>query len=421
MIKGSKLHHYEHSINPQKHFHTLKTARKRTLWIVGTATLMLAAATLKILPLPGGSDPVHTAVDPRNSETGPGGKKSNPALKVSSIVVQAAPFSEVVTSTGTLRAEESVELQAEINGKIIAFNFSEGTRVRKGDLLVKFNDADLRATHDRARHRKQLATLRERRIALLFKDGIAPQEDYDTAESELDIQDADIALIEAQIAKTEIRAPFDGIVGLRFVSVGAFVNAATRIATLQRLENLKIDFSLPEKYTGRIRVGSAITFTIAGGDRSFAGEIYAFDPKIDTSTRTVLIRALCPNHEQRLLPGAFANVGFTLAQISNAILVPAIAVVPGFSEMTVFVLSGGKAERRTVDIGTRTESTVQIVSGLKPGEMVITSGLQQLRSGQAVITDAIAARPSTARGSEAPHAISVMPRPSSALQISGIE
>src|SRR5687767_2969779 len=178
-----------------------------------------------------------------------------------------------------------------------------------------------------------------------------------------------------------IRAPFDGVVGLRFVSEGAFVNATTRVATLQRLDNLKIDFSVPEKYAGRIRIGAPITFTVAGGDQKAKGEIYAFDPRIDVITRTVLIRAICPNPEGRLLPGAFANVDVVLDQLNDALLVPAVAVVPGLSEKNVFVVDDGKAVRRAVETGMRTESMVQILSGLKAGDLVITSGLQQIRAG----------------------------------------
>ena len=165
--------------------------------------------------------------------------------------------------------------------------------MRAGALLVKLNDADLRATLSRAQYRKQLAVLREKRIAQLLKQGVARQEEYDTALAELNVQDADIELTRAQIAKTEIRAPFDGIVGLRYVSDGAFINAATRVATLQRLDRLKIDFSLPEKYAGRIKPRSPVTFSVAGGDRRFKGEIYAHDPRIDAATRTVLVRAWC--------------------------------------------------------------------------------------------------------------------------------
>ncbi|MFL6575611.1 MAG: efflux RND transporter periplasmic adaptor subunit, partial [Povalibacter sp.] len=172
--------------------------------------------------------------------------------------------------------------------------------------------------------------------------------------------------------------------GLRYVSEGSFVNAATRIATLQRLDRLKVDFSIPEKYAMRLRVGSPIAFLVAGGEHPFKGQIYAFDPRIDTTTRTVLIRALCPNPDGRLLPGAFANVEVTLTQLNDALLVPAVAVVPGLNQKNVFIVKDGKAEPRAVQTGTRTQSTVHILSGLSAGDVVITSGLQQVRAGQSV-------------------------------------
>lgn len=320
-----------------------------------------------------------------DSSTGKTGTPRERApLRVSAIVVKSVPFAETVTSTGTLIAEEGVELQAETNGKVVSIGFTEGAKVKKGDLLVRLNHADLIATHARAKFRKELAVLREKRIAQLLKQGVARQEEYDTALNELNIQDAEIELTEAQIAKTEIRAPFDGVVGLRYVSEGSFVNAATRIATLQRLDRLKVDFAIPEKYAGRVRVGAPIVFTIAGGERSFNGQIYAFDPRIDTATRTLLIRAICPNTDGRLLPGAFANVEVVLGQLKDAVLIPAVAVIPGLNEKNVFVVKDGKAERRAVETGTRMESTVHILSGLIAGETVITSGLQQLRAGQSV-------------------------------------
>jgi membrane fusion protein (multidrug efflux system) len=303
------------------------------------------------------------------------------ALRVEAVVLVPAPLTETITSTGTLRAEEGVDLQPETNGKVVSINFTEGARVRRGDLLLKLNDAELRATLQRAAYRRDLAELRERRLARLIDSKSVNQQDYDVALSELSVQRAEVALVEAQISKLEIRAPFDGVVGLRFVSEGAFVNATTRVATLQRLEHLKIDFSVPEKYAGRIRVGTPIVFSVAGGEHRARGEIYALDPRIDVTTRTVLIRALCPNPGERFLPGAFASVEVALTQIDDAILVPAAAVVPGVSEKNVFIVSEGKAVRRAVETGMRTESAVQILSGLKAGDIVITSGLQQLRAG----------------------------------------
>ncbi len=347
--------------------------------------VLSAAAVPKLLPMFISREPLSDSAasnveGPKVAAVRGGGR----SIRVSAYLVQLTPLAETVTSTGSLIAEEGVELQAEINGKVVAINFREGSRVRRGELLVKLNDADLRATYERARFRKELALLRERRLAQLLKQGVARQEEYDTALNELNVQDAEIELTQAQIAKTEIRAPFDGVVGLRFVSEGAFVNAATRIATLQRLDQLKVDFAIPEKYAGRIRIGSPITFMVAGKDGRFRGEIYAFDPRIDTATRTVLIRARYPNPDRRILPGAFANVALVLEELKDAVQVPATAIVAGLEEKNVFVVQEGKAIRRPVETGVRTSTTVQILSGLKPGELVVTSGLQQMREGISV-------------------------------------
>jgi membrane fusion protein, multidrug efflux system len=358
----------------------VKPIVKYSLWTLAVLVVLTTAAAPKVLPLlqPTADARAASGQEKKASRTAEGGRAP---LAVAAFTVQPTSLAETVTSTGTLLAEEGVELQAEINGKIVAIHFTEGARVRKGELLVKLNDADLLATHARAKYRKELGMLRERRMAQLLKQGVARQEEYDTALSELNIQDSEIALTEAQIAKTEIRAPFDGVVGLRYVSEGAFVNAAARIATLQRLDRLKVDFSIPEKYAGRVRIGSPIAFTVAGSEEKYSGEIYAYDPRIEPTTRTVLIRARGDNPRVRLLPGAFANVQVTLGEVADALLVPAVAVIPGLNEKSVFVIEDGKAQRRAVEIGTRTESTVQITAGLKAGDVVITSGLQQMRAG----------------------------------------
>lgn len=362
----------------------MKPALRTVMWVVVSLSVIAVLAIPKITPL------FHAKAAERSATATPKGGKaggSKAPLKVSVFTVRPTKLSETVSATGSLLAEEGVELQAETNGKVVSIRFTEGARVRKGDLLVKLNDADLVATHARAKYRKELAVLRERRIAQLLKQGVARQEEYDTALNELNVQDAEIDLTEAQIAKTEIRAPFDGVVGLRYVSEGSFVNAATRIATLQRLDRLKIDFSIPEKYAARVLVGNPIAFTVAGASPGLAGRIYALDPRIDAATRTVLIRAICPNPDGRLLPGTFANVAVTLAVVADALMVPAVALVPGLEEQNVFVLKDGKAERRAVQTGTRMENTVHILSGLAPGDVVITSGLQQMRPGQEVVGD----------------------------------
>jgi membrane fusion protein (multidrug efflux system) len=332
-----------------------------------------------------------------NREKGARGKGA--PLRVSSFLVKPQAFAETVQVTGTLRAEEGVELQAETNGKVVAILFEEGGRVAKGDLLVKLNDNDLRATLARASSRRELALRRKRRIEQLFRDGIANEEELDTVLNDVAVQEADVALTQAQIAMTEIRAPFDGVVGLRFVSEGAFVNASSRVATLQRLDRLKVDFPVPERLAGRVRKGSPVTFSVAGVASRTTGSIYAFDPRIDSMTRTLLVRAVCPNPEGRLLPGAFASVEITLSEVSDAILIPALAVIPGVADKNVFVAVDGKVVRRPVETGTRTETSVHVLSGLKPGDVVITSGLQQMRAGMEVDPVIETPRPAVASGS----------------------
>jgi len=378
---------------------------KQTVWITVIVLILAGLAYPKIKPLlPNGGDKLQTAqadtkgADAKGSggaggkdksEGGKGkegGKKEAPPLKVATFVVTPTQYSETIASTGTLRADEGVELQAETNGKVVSINFVEGTAVKKGTLLVKLNDSDLRANVDRYNYSKQLAVLRERRYAKLLAQKVVTQDEYDTALTDVNVQTANIDLYKAQIEKTEIRAPFDGVVGLRYVSTGAYVNATTKIATLQRVDKLKIDFSIPEKYSGRIDVGADITFSIAGGLKKYTGKIFAIDPRIDSGTRTLLLRAVCPNNDGTLLPGAFANVTVQLEKINDALLVPAEAVVPGLEEKNVFVIKDGKAERRPVETGSRTATEVHILTGLKPGDVLITSGLQQMRAGQAVVS-----------------------------------
>jgi membrane fusion protein, multidrug efflux system len=356
----------------------MKPGLKRLLWGASLSLLAALMVAPKVLPL------LHAASPP---PTAAGGDSGGKVLAVATYVVRPSVFSETITATGTLRADESVELQAEASGKVVAINFVEGGRVKKGDLLLKLNDAPLRASLARATQKKELAQAQERRLATLVAQKLVTQYDYDTVRSEVGVQDAEIALALAQIAETEIRAPFDGVVGLRFVSMGAYVNATTRIATLQQLDQLKMDFSVPEKYAAQIKPGRLVTFRTADGAQH-KGEIYAVDPRIDSSTRTVLGRAFCRNDRGRLLPGAFASVEIALAQLDDALLIPAQAIIPGLDDRSVFVLQDGKAQRRSIQTGARNASTVHVLAGLAPGDEVITSGLVQLRAGQAIMASA---------------------------------
>jgi membrane fusion protein (multidrug efflux system) len=305
-------------------------------------------------------------------------------LRVTGVKVTPVAFTESIAANGTLRAEEAVELQTEVNGKIAAINFTEGQRVSQGHILVKIDDSTLQASLRRAQARRELAGFREQRLARLVEEGGVSKQDYDEARGELAVLDAEIDFIRADIKKTEIRAPFDGVAGIRFVSVGSYVNPAARIATLQGITNLKVDFSVPERYAPLVKAGDPMRFTVAGSKQTYTGEVYAVEPRIDVATRSVLLRALCRNPDGALLPGIFARVEYTVQQSEASILVPAIAVLSGLEERSLFVARDGKAQRVQVVTGSRTDSQIQIVQGLAPGDIVLTSGVQQLRSGMPV-------------------------------------
>ena len=359
---------------------TVKRSRLRLAGWLGASLLVGALVAWPLLKPEAKAETAPTSGG-RGSGTGPGAAAP---LRVSGVKVKPAPFTETIAANGTLRAEEAIELQAEVNGKIAVLNFTEGTRVKAGEVLVKIDDSSLQASLRRALARRELANFREQRLARLVAEGGVSKLDYDEARGEVAVLDAEIDLIRAELTKTEIRAPFEGLVGIRFVSLGAYVSPATRIATLQGISNLKVDFSVPERYAQRVRPGDPVRFTVAGGKATYQGEVYAVEPRIDVSTRSVLLRALCRNADGSLLPGIFARVEYAVRQNDAALLVPAIAVISGLEERALFIEREGKAKRILVTTGARTSREVEITSGLQPGDVVITSGIQQLRPGNAV-------------------------------------
>lgn len=306
------------------------------------------------------------------------------ALSVRAFIVKPTRFQDKIMTTGTVLANEEVELRSEIAGKIVGIYFREGSRVRKGQLLVKINDAELRAQLVKAEYQISLAEQREfRQRSLLQTEGISQQE-YDIALNELNTRKAEVELIKAQIAKTEIHAPFDGVIGLRYVSEGSFVSTSSRIAALQNTDPVKIDFSVPERYAHVVRKGDPIQFVVQGSNEAFRGEVYAVEPKIDPVTRTVQLRALAPNKSGAILPGAFTKVELILHEIPDAVMVPTETIIPHMSGQRVILYHGGVAEMREVETGSRTESTIHVTSGLSAGDTILTTGLLQVRPGMPV-------------------------------------
>lgn len=305
-------------------------------------------------------------------------------LPVSMTVMEPERVDDRIRSTGTVLANEEVELRSEIAGIIKRILFKEGSRVGKGDLLVKIDDSELKAQLLKLQSQEKLAREVEIRRRSLLDSSLISSEEYERSLHELNSTRADIALTKARIDKTEIRAPFDGNVGIRFVSEGGYVTPATRIASLQNLASVKIDFSIPERYVNDVRKGQKIHFRLTGISGSYEGEIYAVEPRIDPTTRTVLLRAISSNDDGKIIPGAFAEIELILRQIDDALMVPTEALIPELGRHIVYCVRDGQAQPREVTTGIRTERKIQILSGLQRQDTVITSGILQLRPGTPV-------------------------------------
>jgi len=242
---------------------------------------------------------IATTVKPSGARQNNGPvRQQQQRLNVSGFLISPANMSELINSTGTLQPDEEVDLSFETSGKIVKINFTEGTKVKKGNLLAKMNDLPLQAQLEKLQVQLNMAEAKEfRQRSLLTKDAIS-QESYDQMVTDVRSIKADINLVKARILETELRAPFDGIIGLRYISEGSYATAATKIAKLVKISPLKLEFSIPEKYTSGIKIGYPITFKIVGANQDYQASVYAIDPKIDINTRTIVLRALYPNRNE---------------------------------------------------------------------------------------------------------------------------
>lgn len=304
-------------------------------------------------------------------------------LNVTAVIVEPKEVEDNLIISGTLNAYEDLEIKPEVSGRVTEIKFSEGARVNRGDLLVKLNDSDLRAELQRGKERlKLLESIELRQRKLLEKKGVSVEE-YEIALNELNIQKSQIAYTEAQLEKTEIRAPFSGVIGIREISLGAVVSPQTLITTLQVLSKLKLDFTVPQRYSGELKVGSEVKFRIPPDSKEFAARIYVIEPRIDRSTRTIRLRAEFDN-KYGILPGTYAEVEAVKENSEKLMLLPTQALIPDMQSDRVFVYNSGLAEPRKVKTGFRNEKYVSITNGLQSGDTVIVSGIMMLRPGMPV-------------------------------------
>ncbi|RTL60412.1 MAG: efflux RND transporter periplasmic adaptor subunit [Sphingobacteriales bacterium] len=308
----------------------------------------------------------------------------NPVLPIEGIIVKSSAIDENIKVSGTLIPFENTELRTETSGRVVSLNVAEGKFVTKGTLLVKIFDGDLQAQLKKLQVQLQIAQKTfERQNELLKINGISQQEVDLTGLQVSNIQ-ADIDIIKTSIAKTELRAPFDGRLGLRNISPGAYVTPQTLVSTISEINQQKIEFSIPEKYSSQLSNGKDLIFTVDGSPNTYKAVVSATQTAIEENTRNLKIRAVVKNVDRYLVPGTFAKVEMILGKNDNAIMIPSDAIIPQARNKQVILYKGGEAAFVNVVTGIRDSSNVQIISGVNAGDTVITTGLLFLKPGAQV-------------------------------------
>lgn len=313
------------------------------------------------------------------SEKGSGKGDKKPPVMVDAIVVSETNFANKIEISGSIEANENVEIRSEVSGIVDKIYFTEGTNVSKGQVLLKINDIELRAQLSQAMTKQGLAAENERRANLLLKKEAISQEEYDIASAEYRSLKAQTQLIQAQIAKTTIKAPFSGKIGLRNISPGTYVTPTTLITKLVSANQVKISFSIPEKYASEVKNNTPIQFTIPNNSEKYTAKIYAIEPEIETATRTLKIKAIADNPNGKLLAGTFATIELSLENINGAIQIPSEAVVPVQDGKVVFIANNGKAKEVKIETIARTDKDVIVTQGIKSGDTILTSGVMSLK------------------------------------------
>lgn len=302
-----------------------------------------------------------------------------PPARVDLFVVRTSTVSEAIEVPGTLVADEATEIHPEVSGRITGLYIREGAYVNKGALLAKLYDGDLQAQRRKLEVQLKIAQTTEDRYNQLVQIGGISKQDYDLTALQVNNLRADLDIVRTAIQKTEVRAPFSGKLGLKEISTGAYVTPASVITSIQKTAGLRIDFNVPEKYTGQIKRGQVVNFTVEGSDRAYTASVMATESGIAEETRSLTVRALVKGDATGLIPGGFAKVKLAFEPDANALLIPTQAVVPQARGKKVYVYQGGVAQFVEVETGVRDSSMIQITEGLKRGDTIITTGLLGLK------------------------------------------
>jgi membrane fusion protein, multidrug efflux system len=341
--------------------------------------LLLTGIGIIIFSSCGSSDKKGDASRPGGAQSGQGGQQ--PPMAVDIFVIKPTLINEKIEVSGSLEANETTEIHPEISGRLVQLNIAEGKFVKKGSLLAKIYDGDLQAQLKKLQVQLDIAKTNEERSAQLLKIQGISKSDYDASLLNVNNIKADIDITNANITKTEIRAHFDGRLGLKNISPGAFITPLTVLSTISQVDKLKLQFSVPEKYGAEIRNGQPVSFTVNGSEKTFTANVLATETTIGQNTRSLTVRAIVQNTDPALIPGTFANVQMILGNNPKAIMIPNSSVIPQGRKKQVFVFKDSKALPMEITTGVRDSANVQVLTGLTPGDTLITSGLLFLRPG----------------------------------------
>ena len=367
--------------------------RARSILLTATAIVVLVV----IAALTFGRGGNATAGGP-----GAGGPPGMPPMPVDVDTARYRSVVDAVRATGRIEALQAVELRPDEQGRVTALHFFEGQSVAMGAPLVRIDASMLRAQAERATAERDLARQQLERVRLLRQQNASSAADLERAEAAARSAAAALSVLQVQIARSTVRAPFAGVVGQRFVSVGDYVTTATRLLTLQTVDPQRAVIEVPERHAVRLRSGQNVAFTVAAEPgRTFNATVDFIDPVVQTANRTIMVKARAPNPNRILRPGMFIEARLATATRMNAIVVPEDAIQPLRTANVVWVVDGGKASRRVVQLGARSQGVVEILSGIKAGDLVVVGGLERMAEGMPVAAQA-RAKSSSAPASTTP-------------------
>jgi membrane fusion protein, multidrug efflux system len=357
----------------------------RSLLIVGGIILLMIIAKVFFFKKDdAGQGPGGGGAPSGPSGAGGGaGKSGGKAMPADVFIAKLMTNKNEIYASGTMLANEEVELRFEGQGRLTRLLIAEGSSVVKGQLIAKINDADILARLKKNKLEAELAVQIEARQKKLLDINAISKEEYDISSNKVGTLNADKEALEVALAQTELRAPFGGKIGLKNISNGAYVNTSTVIAELVQSNPIKIDYSIPEKYSNKVRKGSKINFSLDGSSEKVGATVIAIDPKIDENLRTLKVRASTPNSFGKFFPGQSAKVSTQLDE-SKSIMVPTEIVVPFVGGKKLYVLKNGKAIEKTVITGLRTEKYVEVAEGIAVGDTIVASAVMNVKDGQGI-------------------------------------